>query len=157
MKRELVVVANATKARFFARRSDDSPLVPSMSLARHCARSQRHANSEDGFGGEDIRAGDDGGAAAFAGEVDRCIAGALATARFRSLVLFAPSPFLGHLRLALSLAAASRLRVAADVDLTPCDLGELQTRIFRRLHPAGPVHREYGTERAGRVQDLPGH
>ena len=57
----------------------------------------------------------------------------LASGACDSITLFAACPFIGVLRAQLSPAAKSALRASVDVDLTGCDLDELEQRIDEEL------------------------
>ena len=57
----------------------------------------------------------------------------LASGACDSITLYAACPFIGVLRAQLSPAAKSALRASVDVDLTGCDLDELEQRIDEEL------------------------
>lgn len=141
MKPQWVVVANASRARFFHRAGPDAPLDPRGTLTHPDSRQPGHRLADDRPGREAVD-GRPGGTVFepredprhkerrhFAREVaehlDRLMAG---DAR-ASLWLCASDPFRGELEAQLGDAVRDRLAVAASHDWTACDLAELAQRL----------------------------
>lgn len=149
MTAELILIANATEARFFTRKSDRDPLVFMETLQHPEGRLKPSELGEDrpGHGSSDQRPG---GVSftprtdprhkvrmQFAHRLADRIDELMAEGRTASIVLFASSPFLGELKAELSPAAQKALRATADVDLTSVPVGELRARLKEELDERG--------------------
>lgn len=145
MNGELIIVANATRARFFTRDAAHDPLVPLETIEQPEGRLKTSELSDDhaGHGSSDHRPGGVDFTPRldarkklhlqFARELSHRIDDAL-KGGCRHVSLFSSSPFLGELKAELSPAAQKALRTAVEADLTALGLTELEQRIERSAH-----------------------
>jgi protein required for attachment to host cells len=100
MSTEMIVAANAARARLFRRGAVGEPLVEVVTLVHPQSRQVGHDLAADRMGH---------------GEFERW-------------VLFASSPFLGELKAALDAELQRSLHAAIDLDLTSYGLSEVDER-----------------------------
>lgn len=149
MTAKLILIANATEARFFTRKSETDPLVFMETLQHPEGRVKPSELGDDrpGHGSSDQRPG---GVSftprtdprrkmhmQFARRLADRVDELLAEDRSTGIELFASSPFLGELKAELSPAAQKVLRVTVDVDLTSVPVGELGARMKEALGQRG--------------------
>ena len=144
MKPDWILIANATQARLL-QKERGGPLVVLKSFSHPQSRSKASELADDRAGQE--RTDRSFGAAAYQPRLDPKRKEHLHFAReladhleqqaqqgnFRSLELFAGSPFLGELRAALGDTTNRLLREAHDLDLTAVGLAEMERRISHEL------------------------
>jgi protein required for attachment to host cells len=139
------LLANATRARLFARDEPDGKLQ----LARvfeHPQGRMKTAELGDDKAGRELSGRGFGGAAfeprldahrkehiRFAHELCEFLEQEAQRGAFGSLALFAPDPFLGELKKALGPACTKHLAAASDTDLSHVGPAELARRIDRAL------------------------
>lgn len=146
MNAELLVIANATHARFFSRQSDHDPLVPLDTVEAADARLKSSELADDrlGHGRQDSRPG---GVSftpridprrkkqlAFAHELAHRIDDSLAQPGVTRVSIFSSCPFLGALKSQLSPKAKKALRSCVDSDLTHLDVTEIERRVDQLAH-----------------------
>jgi len=146
MKPEWILIANATHARLL-RHERGSPMVVLESFEHPESRSKVSELADDRAGHES-RDGSFGGSAypprvdakqkehaRFARELADHLEQQAQQGSFRSLAIFASSPFLGELKAELGAATARLLSTTHDLDLTSFGLTELEQRVERALAP----------------------
>ena len=142
MKRQWILVANASLARLFSRDSPTDPLVPLATLEHPDSRLKGSQLADDRPGHEatdnspggnrfeprsDVRRREH---ERFAREIAARLDAGLAAGEFDALCLFASSPFLGELKAQLSEAVDKRVQLALDSDLTALGLAEIERRLL---------------------------
>jgi protein required for attachment to host cells len=146
MKLDWILIANATHARLL-QHERGSPMVILESFEHPESRSKISELADD-RAGHDSMDSTFGGAAysprtdakhkehmRFAQELADYLEQQALQNNFRSLVIFASSPFLGELKAALGTTTARLLSSTHDLDLTSFGLTELEQRIQHELHP----------------------
>lgn len=146
MSTEMIVAANAARARLFRRGAGGEPLVEVVALVHPESRLVGHdlAGDRMGHGQADRRGG--GGTAYepktdvrrkehehFAREVAARLKSGLHAGEFERWVLFASSPFLGEVKAVLDAELQRSLHAALDVDLTSYGLHEVEERASAAL------------------------
>jgi protein required for attachment to host cells len=146
MSTEMIVAANAARARLFRRGAVGEPLVEVVALVHPQSRQVGHdlAGDRMGHGEADRRGG--GGTAYepktdvrrkehehFAREVAQRLKGGLHAGEFERWVLFASSPFLGEIKAVLDAELQRSLHAAIDLDLTSYGLSEVDERASAAL------------------------
>jgi protein required for attachment to host cells len=141
MKKQWILVANGSLARFFSRTGAGDPLVAVETIDFPEGRLKVSELERDRQGHE---RSDNSSAAThfephtgthrkrmhqFARELAERLEEGLVDGEFDTLWLTASSPFLGELRTALSRAVSARLQWAHDADFTGLDVGTLETRL----------------------------
>ena len=144
MKRQWILLANASHARLFSRDSTTDPLVPLATLEHPESRLKAsqladdrpgHEATDNSSGGNryeprsDVRRKEH---QRFAREIAHRLDAGLAADEFSTLWLFASSPFLGELKAQLSEAVNKRVHLALDSDLTALGLAEIEQRLLER-------------------------
>jgi protein required for attachment to host cells len=136
MKPDWTLIANATRARLL-QQERGSPMVILESFIhppRH-PKGADHRRSQAGT--EAVRpAPRREDHAEFARELSHLLEQEAQLDHFRSLKIFASSPFLDELGQEIGNATRRRLVATQDVDLTPFTLSELEQRIASELAPA---------------------
>lgn len=145
MKNEWILVANASLARLFSRKSDSAALVL-LHTFEHLESRLKASELADDRLGHDSTDRRYGGVSfeprtdlhrkqhlQFARTLAQRLGEGLAGGDCGRITLYASSPFLGELKGQLSPAAKKALRAAADVDLTSYGLRELEERIAHEL------------------------
>ena len=142
MKRQWILLANASHARLLSRDSATEPLIPVETMEHPESRLKASQLSDDRPGHEatdnssggnryeprtDVRRKEH---QRFAREIAHRLETALADGAFSELWLFASSPFLGELRAQLSSAVNKCLEHALDSDLTALGLSEIGKRLL---------------------------
>ena len=142
MKREWIVLANASHARLLSRDSATDPLVPMATLEHPESRLKGsqladdrpgHEATDNSSGGNryeprsDVRRKEH---QRFAREIAHRLDAGLAAGEFNAVWLFASSPFLGELKAQLSDAVTKRVQLALDSDLTALGLAEIEQRLL---------------------------
>ena len=142
MKRQWILLANASHARLLTRDSAADPLIPVETMEHPESRLKASQLSDDRPGHEatdnssggnryeprtDVRRKEH---QRFAREIAHRLETALADGAFSELWLFASSPFLGELRAQLSSAVNKCLEHALDSDLTALGLSEIEKRLL---------------------------
>ena len=142
MKRQWILLANASHARLLSRDSPTDPLVPMATLEHPESRLKAseladdrpgHEATDNSSGGNryeprsDVRRKEH---LRFAREIAGRLDAGLAAGEFSALWLFASSPFLGELKAQLSDAVNKRLQLALDSDLTALGLAEIEQRLL---------------------------
>ena len=142
MKRQWILLANASHARLLSRDSATDPLVPLATLEHPESRLKAsqladdrpgHEATDNSSGGNryeprsDVRRKEH---QRFAREIARRLEAGLAAGEFNALWLFASSPFLGELKAQLSDAVNQRVQLALDSDLTALGLAEIERRLL---------------------------
>ena len=142
MKRQWILLANASHARLLSRDSWAEPLVSLATLEHPESRLKASQLADDRPGHEatdnssagnryeprsDVRRKEH---QRFAREIARRLEAGLATGEFNALWLFASSPFLGELKAQLSDAVNQRVQLALDSDLTALGLAEIERRLL---------------------------
>ncbi|MDE2401844.1 MAG: host attachment protein [Burkholderiales bacterium] len=150
MKKEWILIANASMARLFSRESDHDPLVPLNTFEHVESRLKSSQLGDDrvGHGSSDTRPG---GVSfeprmspqrkqhlQFAHTLAQRLDEGLNNGECKQVTLYASSPFLGELKGQLSPAAKKALRSAVDIDLTSFGLRELEERIAHELQAHHP-------------------
>ena len=143
MKREWIVLANASHARLLSRDSATDPLVPMATLEHPESRLKGsqladdrpgHEATDNSSGGNryeprsDVRRKEH---QRFAREIAHRLDAGLAASEFNAVWLFASSPFLGELKAQLSDAVNKRVHLALDSDLTALGLAEIEQRLLK--------------------------
>ncbi|MDR3453755.1 MAG: host attachment protein [Rhodoferax sp.] len=144
MKPDWILVANATHARLL-QRERGSPMVVLKNFEHPQGRTKVSDLSDD-RAGQGKTDHDFGGAAypprvdskhkehtRFAHELIEHLERQAQQGSFRSLAIFASSPFLGELKAQLGAATSRLLSGTHDLDLTSFGLNELEQRIERAL------------------------
>jgi protein required for attachment to host cells len=149
MKSELILIANATEARFFIHRHGQERLAFLETLEHPEGRLKASELGDDrpGHGSSDQRPGGvpftprtDPHRKAhlqFAHRLADRIDELMAEGGLDGIVLFASSPFLGELKAAMSAASQKVVHATADVDLTSVPAGELSARLDEELRQRG--------------------
>lgn len=145
MKPDWTLIANASRARLLQQNLGE-PMVVLKSFSHPESRNKVSELADDRAGHE-TTARASGGAAyspridakrkeheRFARELGEYLEQEARLGHFRSLTVFASSPFLGELKAELGSAASSLLAGTHDVDLTAVGLTELERRIAHELH-----------------------
>ena len=142
MKRQWILLANASHARLLSRDSAAVPLIPVETMEHPESRLKASQLSDDRPGHEatdnssggnryeprsDVRRKEH---QRFAREIAHRLDTALADGAFSELWLFASSPFLGELKAQLSGAVNKCLEHALDSDLTALGLSEIGKRLL---------------------------
>ncbi|HJV59767.1 MAG TPA: host attachment protein [Albitalea sp.] len=141
MKRQWIVVANASHARLFSRESSTDPLQPVATLEHPQSRLKGselggdrpgHEATDNSPGGNRFEPRTDARRKEhqhFAQEIAERLQAGLAAKAFDSLLLFASSPFLGELKAQLGEALDKRVQLAVDSDLSALGTSELEQRL----------------------------
>ena len=142
MKREWILLANASHARLLSRDSAAYPLIPLETMEHPESRLKASQLSDDRPGHEatdnssggnryeprsDVRRKEH---QRFAREIAHRLDTGLADGAFSVLWLFASSPFLGELKAQLSDAVNKHVQHALDSDLTALGLSEIEQRLL---------------------------
>ena len=142
MKRQWILLANASHARLLSRDSATDPLVPLATLEHPESRLKAsqladdrpgHEATDNSSGGNryeprsDVRRKEH---QRFAREIAHRLDAGLAAGEFNAVWLFASSPFLGELKAQLSDAVNKRVHLALDSDLTALGLAEIEQRLL---------------------------
>ena len=142
MKRQWILLANASHARLLSRDSAADPLIPLETMEHQESRLKGSQLSDDRPGHEatdhssggnryepriDVRRKEH---QRFAREIAHRLDAGLADGAFSVLWLFASSPFLGELKAQLSDAVNKRVQHALDSDLTALGLSEIEQRLL---------------------------
>ena len=142
MKRQWILLANASHARLLSRDSATDPLVQFATLEHPESRLKAsqladdrpgHEATDNSSGGNryeprsDVRRKEH---QRFAREIAQRLDTGLAAGQFSALWLFASSPFLGELKAQLSDAVNKRVHLALDSDLTALGLAEIEQRLL---------------------------
>ena len=148
MKPDWILIANATHARLL-QHERGSPMVIIESFEHPQSRSKISELADDRAGHESMDSTFGGTAyqprmdakqkesMRFARELADHLEQQAQQGSYRSLVIFASSPFLGELKAALGAAAARLLSSTHDLDLTSFGLSELEQRVASELaHPS---------------------
>lgn len=142
MKREWIVLANASHARLLSRDSAVDPLIALETMEHPESRLKASHLSDDRPGHEATDNSSGGNRYApridvrrkehqrFAREIAHRLDTGLADGAFSVLWLFASSPFLGELKAQLSDAVNKRVLHAHDSDLTSLGLSEIEQRLL---------------------------
>lgn len=148
MKKQWILVANGSLARFFSRAGPGDPLVALETIDFPGGRLKGSELERDRQGHE---SSDNSSAAAhfephtstrkkllhqFARELAQRLDDGLADGEYDTLWLTASSPFLGELKAALSPGVLARLQWAHDADLTAQDVRTLESRLRELRVPA---------------------
>lgn len=147
MKPEWILIANATHARLLRRESGDLMVV--LETFEHPeSRSKVSELADDKMGWEKADRGSGGSAyqphmdakqkerMRFARELADHLEQQALQGKFRSLAIFASSPFLGEIKAELGDAGARLLSSTHDLDLTSFALTELEQRVRNELKSA---------------------
>lgn len=141
MKKQWILVANGSLARFFSRSGQGDPLVPLETIDFPGGRLKGREVERDRQGHE---SSDNSSAAAhfephtgtrkkllhqFARELAERLDEGLADGEYDALWLTAASPFLGELKAALSPAVCARLQWVHEADFTGQDVRMLENRL----------------------------
>ena len=142
MKRQWILLANASHARLLSRDSATDPLVALATLEHPESRLKAsqladdrpgHEATDNSSGGNryeprsDVRRKEH---QRFAREIAHRLDAGLAAGEFNAVWLFASSPFLGELKAQLSDAVTKRVQLALDSDLTALGLAEIEQRLL---------------------------
>ena len=142
MKRQWILLANASHARLLSRDSATDPLVPLATLEHPESRLKASQLADDRPGHEATDNSSGGNRyeprsnvrrkehQRFAREIAHRLDSGLAAGEFGALWLFASSPFLGELKAQLSDAVNKRVHLALDSDLTALGLAEIEQRLL---------------------------
>ena len=142
MKRQWILLANASHARLFSRDSTTDPLVPLATLEHPESRLKASQLTDDRPGHEATDNSSGGNRYAprsdvrrkehqrFAREIANRLDAGLTAGEFNAVWLFASSPFLGELKAQLSDAVNKRVHLALDSDLTALGLAEIEQRLL---------------------------
>ncbi|QHE76163.1 host attachment protein [Hydrogenophaga sp. PBL-H3] len=148
MKKQWILVANGSLARFFSRTGVGDPLVPLETIDFPEGRLKGSELARDRQGHE---SSDNSSAAAhfephtstrkkvlhqFARELAARLEEGLVDGEYDALWLTASNPFLGELKAALNQAVAARLQWSHDADFTSLDVGTIETRLRDLRMPA---------------------
>ncbi len=135
MKRSLVLIANAAKARICEFVMEDETPAPRLQKQQTILCSQRRdrAAQEGGREGGVDRAG-------FARELSGVLQASMRQARFEELVLVASPALLGELRRALTAELARRVVISIPKDYTSIRPDTLGTLLWPRQLPDQPEH-----------------
>lgn len=148
MKKQWILVANGSLARFFSRAGQGEPLVALQTIDFPGGRLKGSDLERDRQGHE---SSDNSSAAAhfephtstrkkllhqFARELVERLDEGLASGEYDTLWLAASSPFLGELKAALSPAVHARLQWVHEADFTSLDLRALESRLTELRMPA---------------------
>ena len=135
MKRSLVLIANAAKARICEFSMDDGAEAPKLQkqMTVLCPQRRGRATREDGRGGGMDREG-------FARELSQVLRSSMRQKRFEELMLVASPAFLGTLRRSLSTELAKRVVCSIPKDYTSIRLENLGTLLWPRPLPTQPEH-----------------
>lgn len=147
MKPDWILIANATHARLLRRESGGLMVVletfehpEGRSKVSELADDKMgRENSDSSFGGSAYQPRVDAKQkehARFACQLAGHLEQQAQQGSFRSLVIFASSPFLGELKAELGAATARLLSTTHDLDLTSFGLTELEQRVERELAPS---------------------
>lgn len=152
MRKQWILVANGSLARFFSRTGVFDPLVALETIDFPEGRLKHGEFERDRQGHE---SSDNSSAAAhfephtstrkkllhqFARELAKRLEEGVVDGEYETFWLIASNPLLGELRACLSPGVAHRLQWAHDADFTGLDLGSLERRL-RELHePRMPAH-----------------
>ena len=146
MKPDWILIANATQARLL-RREQGNLLVVLENFEHPESRSKVSDQVDDKMGWEKADRGFGGSAyqpptdakqkerKRFARELADHLESQALQGSFRSLAIFASSPFLGELKAELGAATSRLLSSTHDLDFTSFDLGELAQRVANELAP----------------------
>lgn len=145
MKSNWIVVANASNARMLEDQGEGA-LAILQTFEHPQSRSKGSELATDKAGMEKSDSGFGGGAAfqprtdvrqkehaVFARELAEHLEHAAQQGAFRSVALFASSPFLGELKAHLGPATQRLLGSIHDIDLTSFGLSELEQRVAREM------------------------
>ena len=147
MKPDWILIANATHARLLRRESGGLMVVletfehpEGRSKVSELADDKMgRENSDSSFGGSAYQPRVDAKQkehARFAGQLAGHLEQQAQQGSFRSLVIFASSPFLGELKTELGATTTRLLSATHDLDLTSFGLAELEQRVERELAPS---------------------
>lgn len=141
MKRQWIVVANASHARLFSRALPTDPLIP-LSVLEHPESRLKGSELGDERPGHEATDNSPGGNRyeprtdvrrkehqKFAQEIAKRLDAGLAAGDFDALLVYASNPFLGELKAQLSEAVEKRLQATFDRDLTSFGLDEIERRL----------------------------
>jgi protein required for attachment to host cells len=138
MKKQWILVANASMARLLRRGAAIEPLIPLETLTHEQSRQKAGDLADDRPGTDNSRDANRFEARTdmhrkehlrFANEISARLDKGLADGEFESLRIFASNPFLGELRARLSEAVDKRVEQAIDRDFTSLALAELESHI----------------------------
>ena len=147
MKPDWILIANATHARLL-RRENGGLMIVLETFDHPASRSKVSDLADDKMGREDSDTSFGGSAyqprvdakqkehERFARQLADHLEQQALQGNFRSLAIFASSPFLGELKAELGDASARLLSSTHDVDLTSFGLTELEQRVAHELRPA---------------------
>jgi protein required for attachment to host cells len=124
MKPDWTLIANATRARLL-QQERGAPMVILESFVHPRGRGNLNASAM--------------GHVEFARELAHLLEQEAQLDHFRSLTIFAASPFLGEIRSELGKATVRRLVSSHEQDLTGFGLSELEQRIAHELAPRGDL------------------
>jgi len=135
MKRSLVLIANAAKARICEFAMDEGAKAPTLQKQKTvlCLSRRSRGEREDGREGEIGREG-------FARELSEVLRSSMRETRFEELILVASPAFLGTLRQTLSTELTRRVVLSIPKDYTSIRLEILGTLLWPRLRPDQPEH-----------------
>ncbi len=147
MKPDWILIANATHARLLRRESGGLMVVletfehpEGRSKVSELADDKMgRENSDSSFGGSAYQPRVDAKQkehARFACQLADHLEQQAQQGHFRSLVIFASSPFLGELKTELGATTARLLSATHDLDLTSFGLAELEQRVERERAPS---------------------
>jgi protein required for attachment to host cells len=141
-----VVVANAARARCFARDDENNAMRELAGFVHPASRMKGQALGDDrgGLVHKGVASTQfqphtdphDKQHAQFAREIAQYLDEAALAHRYPALTLFASAPFLGELRAQLSPAAQKLLRASVGLDLTAYEGAELEQRVTQALQAA---------------------
>ena len=141
MRKQWILVANGSLARFFSRTGAGDPLVPletfdfpegrlkGIELERDRQGHERSDNSTAAAHFEPHTSPRKKLMHQFARELAERLEKGLVDGEYDTLWLTASSPFLGELRAALHPGVAARIRWTHDADLTGLDVSAIETRL----------------------------
>jgi protein required for attachment to host cells len=145
MKPDWTLIANASHARLLQQQRGE-PMAVLKSFSHPESRSKVSELADDRAGHETTVRASAGASYSphidakrkehmrFANELADYLEHEAGQGRFRTLTVFASSPFLGDLKAELGNATSSLLAGTHDVDLTAVGLAELERRIAHELH-----------------------
>ena len=135
MKRSLVLIANAAKARICEFAMDEGAKAPTLQKQKTvlCLSRRSRGEREDGREGEIGREG-------FARELSQVLWSSMRQKRFEELMLVASPAFLGTLRRSLSTELAKCVVCSIPKDYTSIRLENLGTLLWPRPLPTQPEH-----------------
>jgi protein required for attachment to host cells len=141
-----VLVANAARARCFARDDENNAMRELASFVHPASRMKGQALDDDrgglvhkGVASTQFQPHTDPHEkehVQFARELARYLDEAALAHRYPALTLFASAPFLGEVRAQLSAATQKLLRTSVALDLTAYDGAELEQRVAQALQTA---------------------